>query len=1763
MNVFAPDNEFDQEVNNYLLSNTQDNKSNVLSTIVGGTVASAVDIGATLFNSLPGVDEVDTEQILGRIGGDALRVYQENPETIQTISLIGGALLPGAAAVKGMNALRNGSKAVNWFTTAGKQADIAKAAEMVANGAKGTAEYKKLLWGMRGKTVANNLVDTAVGELAILGAMNSHVYMEDYFEDPAKNFAISMAIGGGLGTSIGLIADNFALKKATAAIEESAFGQILSAMRPIAPSMPNATQIQEMELSISNLKGIMAKQAEAGKNEGNDLVYQMAAKFSKDLELEQTKLFDSILPDDIKNLPQAEKDPILQWLKSDNGAWGVEKINVYNPKELVEKYSVKNNLTDEPQLTKINTKGEEKSAASYYIPEVGKYGTIKDVEYYAGVSSTGLKPEQLAAKYPDKLSYTPQIDYSIEVIGKSTAAVESDYAGWMLKYGEMDDDALTEYLKKAVYSPDDAPQLQALYNRLQQSPKLATQARIKVASQEIFDKKQAAILGEVDARRTLGGTPVKYQEALERTLNNNTVERLYDITEEGGTRPAAMISAWRGGRTFELMKGATAYFARGYAARSRSAADIENAKMFAEIYEHPKSVALRTELSKLADADGKIYLYRGVTAPKIFGQSPLESMAVTTSKTAQFAGSKGKTLLYKVDVEDVVASIVDVGPAGDNVEVIVRTTAREAEAVLDANGSIRFRQELSKTLSPQTKNPEVRFGDVADMLNESKYKVVRGMITRGFPVEVIAKRANIPLPTMQKFLATDLSFESFEAVGDLRAFKTVEDVKTAMAPANRPLKLQGNMRKHDYTKNHANLNAATLTNIDGMFKATIMANSASSTVRELAKVFFEEDKTTLDLLRTQLSKITNEAAGNRFFTSADQFARKMGDVGPIASYIGKRIEKIANATVERVLQPITDAMTGLSTNKAALTEFGIIQNLNAGLKGWRTYKDGQLWQKVERIGEDGKKVTTIEPVTYRGAEFKVVSPEVDKLMKEIQAKGQELYDLSNSSNKILGKSDLNNIGLWMPAFNPVNKFIAYVHDIPSDTTRVIYGRTPEQLEEAKKIVRSTISDPSKTLIVDKSDQEWWSRLNGRLDTIRMEAADVNQLKTGSGAQAMPTVSTSLLSELAGGYEHYINSQVRNLADLSMSDITDTLRDLSSFNQRGFKGQPLSFVKEMIYRPKDAAKSVENILLSNQGLGEYSGWKSLNTTMEGVVGVIANGAQKLWQAFTGPVVRNPLKTAKGTDFAKLDYEAFEKELAEAGVPNPFDVYDRAAAIEAYGLSKLTDNPDVSKRVVAAGNAVAATLALRFAELAHPIVNLISMPILMTLSNSKSLPATFMGVQKGTANVPITQVIMEGARAMNSPRFKALSDKWEELGYYKPLVSEASEIIAKSRQFEPGAIAKVEKLLESNVVTFASKPADLSESLSRKYMMHAGAVLAKRLYPELDDNGVTIFARDFMDKALGNYSATQRPVFFQGTFGVAMGLFQTYMVTLAQSIYRNIEFKDWKTLAKGAMTQSTIFGTSSLPGFDPVSEMIAEHYSDDNVDLTTGTFRALGDDMANWVLYGLPSNLSGAGFYTRGDVDPRFPNVAAGLQNLVGVNFAAQTYTAMNQFAKALKADNEDVGTAMLQALSLQSMSRPIARLAELKTGYSITQQGNTVQIPDEVMTFTGIAARALGTRPLEEAKLREAMHLNRYYETIDRDNRQNAMNELRTAIRNGTVTDEKIAEIAERYMRFGGSPRGWRSAYNNALAKTEVSGEDTFLDKLDEDSPFRYMINNLD
>lgn len=1756
--------DFDTSLNVGYHEAVQDTQSTLVSDVAGGVVATVVDAGASIWNSLPGTTEVSTSDLLSGISDNALRVYEEHPDLIHAASFIGSSFVPMGLALKGMNAMRNGSKAVNWFSKLGKEEDLARVGQLFKAGAEGTKEYRSAVRGMYAKTAVNQAVDAVAAETAVLATLNASPMLEDYWKDPVTNFGISVAFGGVLGGALGSVADHYATRALTSGITEEALSGILTKVKNLSPDMPNGVAMQVSKSNLDSLDTIIAAGAAAGKTADNDITISMASKMRTQASAEIDDLFKTIISPEIDALPLANKERIKEAMMNSPEMFGVEKVSYASASDVSDAIRMKlpkDDLSATPTLAKVSSGAgpiEPQGQTAVFFQDLGLYGNLADMKHYAGAATLYGKAEEVVATLGKNVGKYADHDTGLVLAQRSAANVQADYIGKMKIVADM---PLEDFAKLKV-APTDTAMLTAVRARMLSDPE-AAKLSVKLEDGTAY---AAAI------QREKLPDPHTYDFA-----QADTIDRFSPAVDSGLPRAAHKLwTGWVGGSGIQdLRRGAAEFFRKGFAEYAhQSPEQVALGQQFGELYNSTNSKALRAEFSKVADAEGYIYLYRGTRSLK--DRSAVRSYSTVEDKAAEF----GKPRLYQVHVDDVVAGFNDIpGKAGTRRPEVIVVEGERRPATLSDTGRLDLQINASST------GVDAQISDISKALATSKSAEISDLMAQGVPLESIAIKTNTDLDTLQSFIfSSNVNAGGLVDAGETaikqgrndfgNVLNSAQDIEKILSPDMKPLVLQGNVRKPQYSAASAGLDARTLGNINSVLTDATLRASGNSFARDLSDLLYSPGhesgsmRYALDMIKASLGKGNNQAAGNAFFNSFDFFSRNMGDLGPQISHIGKRINHMTNKYIDQINKPISDAMSKVSAKVEDTIEFNTFREVNAGLAGWRQFKEGHLWQKVESVGADGKPVMTLEKVLYNGVPYEVKTESVTAAIEVMQKNSSDLLSLMNVNRRVQGMTDVSDIGLWVPSFNPTNKFIAYVHEAATDNTQILWANSkPEYLQLVRDFKQKLAANgqDSQFRVVEKGakgvEQKEWSRLNGRMDTLNMKVADSSMLKGGSSASALVRSDTQVFGEIAGGYEHFINSQVRTMADLAMYDVTEPLRAMSSVNQWAASGQPLSGVKRFLSGDKDAATTLRNTLLGSPNLGEYEGWKSINQSFETGLSFASNTVSKIWDASVAPLTKTLLGGTKKLDagaLRKLDYEAVAKKLEDAGIVNPWAAFDKEAA-SMYGLSRLEDSPDTSKRIIFASNALAATMALRIGELAQPLVNIMSLPILTGLATANKMPETFMGVAKGTAKVSGTQVMYEGARAANSPQWAHFDQKWRDAGFFDGMVSEATKTLGAARSMNRGAVEKIERALDSSFVNIMSKPADWSEAFVRRQTMYTGAVLAKRLYPELGDEGVTIFARDFMDKAVGNFHASQRPVMFQGTLGVALGLFQTYSLTMGQNIYRHLELKNYKALGAASLTQSGIFGIGSMPGFQGVSTAIGEHFSDDHVDLTTGSYRALPDKMASTMLYGLPS-LAGIGTHTRGDTSFRVPGLSG--DNIVALNFAKQATQAIGTVASQMDTNPGKAGMAMLQALSLQNMSRPLARAAELATGYSVTRQGNTVQTPEEVWTTTGIIARALATRPVEEIQLRDAMHLKSYYGAIDRDNRTAMMTKLKNGIRNGTLDDKDVERISGEYMRNGGSPTGWRSALRTALATTETAGREVFVDKLKPNQPFNHMLDNL-
>lgn len=311
----------------------------------------------------------------------------------------------------------------------------------------------------------------------------------------------------------------------------------------------------------------------------------------------------------------------------------------------------------------------------------------------------------------------------------------------------------------------------------------------------------------------------------------------------------------------------------------------------------------------------------------------------------------------------------------------------------------------------------------------------------------------------------------------------------------------------------------------------------------------------------------------------------------------------------------------------------------------------------------------------------------------------------------------------------------------------------------------------------------------------------------------------------------------------------------------------------------------------------------------------------------------------------------------------------------------------------------------------------------------------------------------------------------------------------------------------------------------------------------------YINTFVNRAQGNIQASQRPLMFQGPVGQAIGLFQTYQFNMIQQIFRHVGEGRVKDAAFMLGLQGTLYGANGLPGFSYLNTHIVGTASGnpEHRDLYSSTYGIFGKDAGDLLLYGAASNILGANLYTRGDINPR-------QLTIVPVNPAdipivtAITRTTQNLIETAKKlGGGGDVKQVLLQGLEHNGLSRPLAGIAQTLQGFvgegdkafSTSKQGNMLYANDLVSISS--AWRILGSRPLDESIVNDAVYRISAYQASDRNKRKLLAESIKsTAIDGGQPDLDQIEQFAAKYVETGGQQKNFnRWMLNQMQASTKL------------------------
>jgi len=472
-----------------------------------------------------------------------------------------------------------------------------------------------------------------------------------------------------------------------------------------------------------------------------------------------------------------------------------------------------------------------------------------------------------------------------------------------------------------------------------------------------------------------------------------------------------------------------------------------------------------------------------------------------------------------------------------------------------------------------------------------------------------------------------------------------------------------------------------------------------------------------------------------------------------------------------------------------------------------------------------------------------------------------------------------------------------------------------------------------------------------------------------------------------------------------------------------------------------------------------------------------------------------------------------------------------------------------------NRITSALTLRWAEMAHPILNISgvvnTMPAVMSFFTRRADESItdyalrtgqyghVINTSSGPLGVLDTTKIM--IRALKNTRTHSELPYIAKMGYGAQAVSEIQHTLGSMGQIDT-SIRKIGR----HVDEWLGKASDKSEEFSRLWSHMAGLEIAEKFAGITGLRERHMFAHNFANQVVGDYLALNRPQVFQGGVGLPLGLFQTYMFGYFQRVFRYIETGNKRALAIQAAMQGTVYGGATLPGFDTYTQMLMGS-QDGALDPIESMHDRLGTGLTNVLLHGTISSVpklfgapDGISLYTRGDISPRVPLVdgaPAGL-SLIG-NVMAGLGRGIDMFREGHPGvTNQE----LLEIASMMFTNRPLRGLLETAAGYAVDKQGNVTA--DNTLSAMSIASRIIGLKPMAETAQADAYFRNRVVQSQQYAKRTLLRTGTKAAFRSGDLSPELLKTAMTEYLGSGGNPAyftSWlRDTYLTATTPRQIT-----------------------
>lgn len=321
--------------------------------------------------------------------------------------------------------------------------------------------------------------------------------------------------------------------------------------------------------------------------------------------------------------------------------------------------------------------------------------------------------------------------------------------------------------------------------------------------------------------------------------------------------------------------------------------------------------------------------------------------------------------------------------------------------------------------------------------------------------------------------------------------------------------------------------------------------------------------------------------------------------------------------------------------------------------------------------------------------------------------------------------------------------------------------------------------------------------------------------------------------------------------------------------------------------------------------------------------------------------------------------------------------------------------------------------------------------------------------------------------------------------------------------------------------------------------------------LDEKAAWAYVNTFVNRTQGAVRAAERPLMFQGPIGQAIGLFQSYQFNMMQQMFRHVGEGNKKSVAMMLGMQGSVYGASSLPGFNLINSQLVGGASgnDTHQDIYSATNLVFGKTGADWLMFGAPSNVLRASLFTRGDTNPRTWSIVPNPTNPTEIPFISafsKVFGSTYQTLTNVK-DGAPIWNSFLNGIEHMGLSRPLAGMAQTARAFTnedglvtSTQANGTIVGSNDLASWATLT-RLAGAKPIDEAITSNAYFRVQAYKAADREKRKALGTALKLNLQGGgTVDGEQVNEFAQKYWEKGGKQAGFNSWMMEQYKNTDKS-----------------------